>query len=374
MSAQLTDRRAAERLALLDRALDAVDMLLRSVARQGLQRLTESSEAEIRATGQRARFGGLIRLERQLEGLATLAERYRSRDPLFRTGQFATALNRAWLLAQAIRAHRQAGREPDVSLLGELRRSYLPVAGALDVVAIAAIGWVTDSDFVGITVHFATEEGLLQASNAKPCMYFGRDPSRLLWQPLSEHVPIAVADLAHGAFALHEARVSADGRLSIHRDLRIEPAPPRGRLAYSGVEVGGWGAIVERLRAGAVDPLGGADATMVFVEPHGWGPVSVDDTTARLRQPLTDGSGARMWIDIPLAAHTSLLVDNLRALRSPNAPRPDGLVGRATVAAGELRFEPHTAVFFDAVELRDRRKRRVHEVHLGLERLPGAER
>ena len=353
----------------MDASVEAVERLLLSLARQGLQRLTESSEAEIRATAQRARFGGLIRVERQLEALATVAGRYRVRDPLFRTSQLASTLNRAWLLTRAVRRLRDAGVTPGVEILGELRRTYVEVEQPLEVRALSAAGWVTDSDFVGITVTVRAGEELLQIVNAKPTMYFGEQPERLLWQPLTAQVPHAIGELAHGAWTLTGARRSADGRLSLHQGLRVEPAPDQGRAAYAGIEAATWASIVDRLRESTVDPVGAGASALVYVEPRRWGPVTVDDTAAQLRQPLWDPTGARLWLQLPLASHTRLWVDNLQALARGDAPRPNAIVGEARIAGGELQLAPQTAVYFDAVELRGRPPRRVHEVHLGLESL-----
>ena len=55
-------KRELDKLARMDRALDAVDGLLRRLARQGLQRMSRGSTAELRALSQTAHNAGLVRI------------------------------------------------------------------------------------------------------------------------------------------------------------------------------------------------------------------------------------------------------------------------------------------------------------------------
>lgn len=349
--------------------LERVEALILTLGRQGLQRMTRSSLTEIRSVAQTAHTSGLIRIERELEALATHVARYLDADPLFRLQDYAEALNRVWLWGRATRARVATGAALDVALLGEARRTYVDVPGPLVVHPVAAVGWVTETDFVGITVYLARGDELLQASVVRPVMAFGRDPRRLMFQPMSESLSISVLDLAHTSLTLHGAKRSVDGRLSIHRELVLDAAPEPGEAVLAPWRVEDWFGVLERIRVAEVTPWRGTGGVPVYVEPTGWGHWEIDDKRARARLALLDATGAMLWVTVRLAPEHNLLVDNLQALAHDDHLRPHGLFGRATVEDGELRFQPWSGVWRDPLTLRMRVERRVHQVHLSLESL-----
>ena len=65
-------------------------------------------------------------------------------------------------------------------------------------------------------------------------------------------------DLAHGAWRWKDAKRSPDGRLSLHADLLLSPAPWRGAEGYAELAARDWGALVDRLRLEEVHPVRGA--------------------------------------------------------------------------------------------------------------------
>lgn len=373
-------------------AFDRIDRLLLRLAQQGLQRMSRSSADELKALEQLAHNAALISIERQIETLGTLVERYLDKDPLFKTDEYMATINRVWLLTSMARKRHAAGQTPDqmIDLLGEARRSYEDISDNLVVQPLGASGWVTDTDFVGITIYFFVKDKpgvIYQASNCKPCAYFGRDPRRLLHESTSEHLSYSIFDMAHGAYEFKRAKVSSDGRMSLHKELIVTKAPYIGARAYQAIAVRSWVELVERLRASELHPVGGAGSALVYVEPTLYGDLVIDEKNARATAELADERAAIMQLEVPLREENNLLVDNLERLlgsrttgtSGPSGGRrrkvppaqgkklkaPDALFGRATVSEGKLKFFPMTALFNGSLTYRH--DRRVNELHLTLE-------
>lgn len=356
-------KRERDKLQRMAAAFDRLDRTFLDLGRQGLQRLSRPVLDQLLAAEQVAQHAGLVKVQRELAALGTHARRYLDRDPVFRSAAWLATLNRAWELTRQAREAWSPDIHPDAlgPVIGVARRRYELVERRVEVQAVGATGWVTDSDFVGLTVwlhELATGE-IYQASAARPAAYFGSDPRRLLYGEISDHHAISMLDLAHGAWSLEGAKVSADGRLSMHRELRLRPGPWAGSAAYAGLRAVDWLQLVDRLILGESD-LG-------YIEPVDVSRVVVDDTHAVASCRMTDRNGAVLRVRVRLAAHNNNLVDSLKRLTSDRAVRPDGWFGRAWVTAGELCFEPYTALFHTPVQLDLRGKREVHGFHLALE-------
>lgn len=367
-------KRTVEQLHRMAEALDAVDALLHRLGLQGLQRMSRASVDELGALAKTAHNAGLITVERELNRLVTLLERALDRDPLFEMGGWQGAINRIWLLSRQVRRRFEGGALPEdmLDLIGAARRSYAPVDGPLDLQALGADGWVSDTGFVGVTVHYVAEGGALyQAVAARPTMHFGDDPVRLMRWPAHDALEESLGELSHGAWRFDGARVSADGRLSIHKELRLSPAPYVGGRAYDAVRAADWRAALDRLRSAG-------DAAHVYVEPAAVGPVQTDHTRGRARCVARDAAGARLHVDVPLRRENNLLVDNLERMYGPHrdgaAPRCDGLYGRLDLTDDGLRLSPITGVWVQPLRLARRRRPAHHTVHLSLESLEGARR
>ena len=362
------NKRERDKLARMGRAFERVDQLLMDLTHQGLQRLSRPVENQLLAVEQMVHHAGLVRLERELATLGTHARRYLDRDPLFDPIAWLGSIHRAWRLNTAARE----AWSPDADLgamtpiIGAARRAYLPLEHPLAVQAIAASGWVTESDFVGITVWLKApnEPELYQASAARPCAWFGNDPRRLLFGDLSDHHDLTLLDLAHGAWVFDNARSSADGRLSLHRALVIHPGPWEGAAAYADLTVTDWQALVERLRDAAV---GQERPSLVHLKPVSVSRLVIDDTHARATARMEDATGAWLEVEIPLDEQNNLWVDNLQRLTTDPSLTPDGWVGRAWVSDGTLKFLPYTALYREPVALDLRGRREVNTLHLSLE-------
>lgn len=375
-------KRVRDQIDRLDAALPAIDALLLRLGVQGLQRASRSTADELLALKQTAHNAGLITVERQLDALATYVGRYLARDPLFALDDYRGALNRAWLLTRAATRLRGEGRLPAdlLDVIGEARRSYEPVEGPLDVQALGAHGWVSDTGFVGVTVHVhAPGHGVLELSTARPTMHFGDDPARLYHFEAAGDSGLTLRDLAHGAWRLDGARLSRDGRLGLHAGLSIRPTAWLGARAYADLHAADWSTLLERLRAAAAHPVGARDAVLACVEPAALHPLLTDPKRARVRTELPDRRGARLVVQVPLRRENNLLVDNLERIfgsaegRVRTAPPPQGLFGRVSVAGDEMLFLPLTAIFDAGLRLGGRGGAgRVNEVHLSLESLQGA--
>jgi hypothetical protein len=235
---------------------------------------------------------------------------------------------------------------------------------------------VSDTDFVGVTIYFYVDgkDEIYQASNCKPCMYFGRDPRQLLNQSISDYVTFSISEMAHGAFKLERAKVSRDGRLSLHKDLKVSKAPYLGIRAYRALAARSWVELVDRLRSGELHPVGGAEAALVLVEPEAYSKVAIDEKNARATAELADARGAKMLLEVPLRPENNFLVDNLEVILNPkNRLIPSALFGRAWLAEGRLKIFPYTAIYGGAAIDDTREERRgavaagVNELHLALE-------
>lgn len=353
-----------------ERLADAVELseqVLSRLGRQGLTRLSRAAVVELRALVQTAHNGGLVKLERTFEGLATTVEHYLDRDPNFRPERYVDRLNRAWLLLEVARRVHEAGGDPSdhPEALGEYRRTYVPLEAPLTVQALGASGWVTDSGFVGITVHLRGGERTYQLSNARPVDYFGSDPQRLLRMPLSEYLSTTIQDLAHGAFTLHRAKLAWDGRISVGAELDVRPAAWSGAV-YDDCTARSWREAAELLRS-QLTPLEGAPSRLVLLTPQRWSGFVIDEKRSLATLTLRDAADVALAVEVPLRPENNLLIDNLQQLVRMPSLRPPALYGRLRVEGG-LRFEPLTAVYGEQRTLQDRgSSHSVNEVHLALE-------
>lgn len=372
-------KRLVDQLGRMADAFDAIDELLHRLGVQGLQRMSAASADELAALGQTAHNAGLYAIERELTRLSTLVQRALGRDPLFEMAAYQATINRVWLINRRARARFAEGTLPeDMSdLIGVARRSYTPIDEPLELQALGADGWVSDTGFLGLTIHYAAADGrLFQAVAARPTMHFGTDPTRMLYWPAHDALEQTLGDLSHGAWRFDGAKASADARLSLHQDLRIRPAPYVGGRAYAALHAADWRAVVERLRAADVHPVGGGEAPLVYVEPAAVGPVEADVKRGRARAVARDEAGAQLDIEVPLRRENNLLVDNLERMYGPRrgeaAPPCDGLLGRVRVADDRVLLAPISGVWSRPLKLSRRGRPAHHTVHLSLESLEGA--
>ena len=369
------ERSADPKLDRMTPALERIDRAIYALGQQGLQRATSATVRELRAVAQTAHHARLIRLERELESLATLVRRYLDRDPSFRPASFVACASRIWLLQRETRMRLvdAISLEDMEPVAGVPRRRYDAVRGALDVVCVGAAGWVTDSGFVGITAHLYDRAGkrFVQAAMVRPDSLVGRNPGRLLSSGISDVTPVTVQELCHGAWTLDNVRLSFDGRLSLHAHLSLVEGPNPGRAGLSPLAVPSAGAILDRLAERALHPVTGVGRRLVLIEPVRVGAVEIDRTHARATTRVSDGDGAVMGVSVPLRPENDVLIDNLERLSGAWAP--DGLVVEATLAGRALVVSPLSAVYAEPVTL-GRRISSTHLVHLSLEDLSKAKR
>jgi len=372
------DKRTADTLARMVAAVRQLDELLQELGRQGLQRATRSTCTELEAAAQVAHHARLTLVERELLGLRTLVERYLARDPLFRTDQLVDRIGRLSLRIDAVRDRLEAGALPAdlVDIVGAPRRTYEPLTQALPIHPLGMTGWLTDSDFVGVTVtcHAPTLGRTVMVSAARPTHYFGSDPSRLAWQPISDGITQSLRELAHGSWNVEGARLSADGRLSLGSDTYLVPAASVGAAAYADYAAADLLEVLGRLASEGADPLAPWQPPWVYLEPAHLGRRTIDDTRSEARVPLVDRRGLGADLVVPLRPERKLRVKCLDALGDPRH-RPDALVATARLAGDALVLEPITAVFHEPVQLKvGRRTLSTHSVHLDLEDLTQVQR
>lgn len=353
-----------ERRERLSHAAQLVDDVVFRLARQGLVRASPGTVTELQALAQTAHTAGMIDCERAITALATLVGHHLGRDPNFREPRYARRLLEVRALAERARGALDAAVDPRdaTELLGVARRSYAEVEGVLHVQAVAAVGWVTDSDFVGATVHLRSGETAYTISTARPVGPFGNDPRRLYRQFAAESLDHTVQQLAHGAHVFEHAKVSHDRRLSLHSNLVVRSAPFSGAI-WRSLTVGSWSEALDRLQAGG-------DRVELLITDLRWGPCLVDEQRSVAEVDLTDARAAVARVVVPLRPENNLLVDNLTTLGRRADRRPMGVFGPVWATPAGIRFTPWTAVYAAPVELRiGRRSLAVDEVHLGLEDL-----
>lgn len=367
-------KRVVDLMARMRDAFDKIDALLLRLGVQGVQRLSRASVDELGALKQTAAAAGLIYISRELETLATLTTRYLDRDPTFGMGDFVGAVNRIWLLNRAARARFESGDLPEamLDLNGRARRSFEILTRPIDVQTLGAFGWVTDSGYLGVTLHCQTvtpegtqAHGLVQLSVARPTMHFGTDPEMLYGFELNEALSQTPRDMAHGAHQLRQAKISTDNRLSMHAGLQIGPAAWRGASAYADHRVTDWRQIVDRIRAADASPVKRTDGVLILAEAESLSAIVQDRTRAVATANLRDARGAALTVHVPMRTEHNTLIDNLEHLA--RTPKPHSLFGRAWVEDDALRFTPYTAVYA-APQAIQRFGRKVHTVHLSLER------
>ncbi|MCB9523177.1 MAG: hypothetical protein H6702_07315 [Myxococcales bacterium] len=378
------ERKAAVQRALLADALGAVGAALADLLGQGALRATPAGVSELQALAQQCHAAGAIHLSRAVEGLATQLKRVVERDPLASLSAWATALNRAWAQHRALAAAAPADADLEAlaPLLGEARRRYDAVDGALTVQCLYAWGWVTDAGFMGVTFRLACAERPepLTVSLARPTLHFGDEPARLWAWPLHDALPQTGKDLGHGAWRVDQAKLSADGRLSLHGELGLTPAPWQGAQAWQPLRCAGFAEVLDRLAEQAADLAGdGAGGAVVWIEPAAVGPLTEDRTRGHSTLTLTDGAGAEAQVVVPMAPWHRPVVENLTLLargtdeRGRPLPMPRGWIARATVAGDRLVLMPYTVLFDAPIELGGRGARTyTHQLHLSLEELSRA--
>jgi hypothetical protein len=350
-------------------ALERVGDWWEGLHRRGLQGLDPRAPDELLALSQWCHTAGLVNLEREVDQVATLARRYAERDPLFPPTGWLQATSRVWWAVRRLQSALSRGDVDAVDgMAGEARREYKLLADELVVQAVGASGWVSDSGFVGVTVYLSSAKGLVQASIVRPSSFFGDDPKTLLSQPLAEGQAVSLRDLAHGAWVMGNVKISADHRLSLHRELGLGPIPGAGSRALTELALPGFRAALGKLRAAGLDE--GAEPLALWLWPLRMGIPVVDEIHARVRVPFVDAAGAQVEVDVLMRPENNLLLDNLDRIGKGEAPAPDGWFGRVWVAGGRLRFQPITALYRVPLQMK-RGKKEVHEVHLTLESLEG---
>jgi len=364
------------KIARIPPALDQVEAFLQRLADQGWQRVTPVTLREVRTMVQVAQHARLVRIQRELAKLETQLERYLQRDPSFSPHGLLGTVNRIWLLDRATRrALPDADNVADLEgIAGTPRRTYHPQDGMLDVVAVGARGWVTDSGYVGVTAYLWQRDGArwLEATMARPERMFGPDPKRFLRMPLSDATPITLQEFCHGAWTLDDVRLSPDRRLSLHRELVVVPTAIAARQGLATVAVPDLAAIVDRLEAEPSGPLDEAPRALVYLEGVRVERPTVDDTRALVRSAILDRHGQRLSVTVPLRAEYDVLVDNLEQCSTP-AWTPDGLLAEAALGRDAIALSPISAVFARPVTL-GRRVASTHLVHLTMEPLKRARR
>jgi hypothetical protein len=372
------DKRTRDTLARMRAATDHLDRLLLELGRQGLQRLSQASLPELQAAAQLAHHARLTTLERELNSLQTLTERYLARDPLFSTDAWLDRLGRLSLRLDALRQRLDEGAVPEdlVDLVGAPRRTYTPLDAPITLHPIGMSGWVTDSDFVGVTATFHSPDvdGPVMLSVTRPVHYFGTDPARLAWQSVSDSITRSLRELAHGAWSVEGARISHDGRLSLAGEAFVVPAASTGSRALAPFACRDAIEVLDRIDTESADPLVTPSPPWVYLELAHYGPCVHDDTHATATVLARDARGLPVTLSVRMAPHERQLGRSMEQLSVPER-RPDGLVGRAYASADALVLRPVTAVFHEPVVQRvGRRTLRSHLVHLSLEDLGRVER
>ncbi len=316
----------------------------------GLGRLGDTVPAELEALRQVAHHAGLIRAEREIEALSTVVDRWTRRDPLFRPDAWLSGLSRVFSLLVAARRVEGASEEIVRAVLGEVRRTYHPVKGALVVTALGAHGWVTDSGFVGVTVALSAETLVILVSNTRPTLAM-TSPQGLWNLPLSEGTGLSPADLATGAWRLENARVSDDGRLSMAAGLVVTRLPPPGLSAWEPYRVAVWTDLVDRL-TGPPDPLASSAAVFVLLEPTDVSEPVSDEVRNQVVVRLCDSVGAEVRVVVTVRPETAILRENLAWVAANPHRRPIGWFGRCDVDAHGIRLDVWTLLFDGAVRTR----------------------
>ena len=277
---------------------EAVTGLLEELVTLGLCRLPASAEGRLRTLGTAAHGVDLPRLERELTGLAEVVRLVRARHAGGDTAALLTRAARTYALAHALAA-------PTAALVGVHRSSYLPVAGAVELIGLGAARWRTGSGYHGLTVYFwqpgeAGSSGRWTSwTDARPVDTRGFDPAGRFGSDPPWAGAASPRDAARKRWRVTGLHRNAEGRVSARDGTRGSSAGKAETADGPRVErFADLNQIRERLAGvGLSSDTGPLDA-LALVRPTAWGPPVHDAVTQRASRELVDADGDTLTLSV----------------------------------------------------------------------------
>lgn len=318
--------------------------LVSSIAASGIAHPSTRIVDRLRTTGVAAEAARFPRLGRLLSGIAKDAQQQIDRDVGADPARMMQRMITAGALADAGSRPQNAGN-PD--LFGRSRSAYHP-AGDLQLCGLGAWGWRTASGFEGLTAMF-WEQGRQRLLTVSSTRGEGQDRTFSIAAAYQSGVGWSggksVEALCRTQFTLKDARLNADGRLSVSESCRVEPDQPTDpqQIDFGDIMVRKWADLTPVLRKS--QPIGlrlpDPRSACVVVQPKHWGKRWFDELHQAFVWQLHDESGAALDIRVPWTDVDESSVAFLESLKEAR-DCPVAVLGRLQVDGQELSVYPYS--------------------------------
>ena len=280
-----------------DGVREAAITLLEELVTLGLCRLPASAEGRLRTLGTAAHGVDLPRLERELTGLAEVVRLVRARHAGGDTAALLAGAARTYALAHALAT-------PASALVGVHRSSYLPVAGAVELIGFGAARWQTGSGHHGLTVYFWQPEAAgggrwTSWTDARPVDTRGFDPAGRFGSDPPWSGAASPRDAAAKRWRVTGLHRNAAGRISARdgsRGSSIGSADPADGPRVE--RFADLAPIRERLAGVGLSADTGPLDALALVRPAAWGPPVHDAVTQRASRTLADADGGTLTLSV----------------------------------------------------------------------------
>lgn len=316
--------------------------VLLEVCETGWSHVSGIMPAQLRALGMSARVESFPRLAGLLRILAGTAESLAKRD--FASDELQ-AIKLAVRIHALIHALEEANGDALADLRGRARRTFNGAA-ALELLPLGAHWWQQRSGARGLTISFWDHgnKSVLQAVLARRDANdpgFGRAgawSSHALWPGAG-----SAAMLAEGALVLHQARMSADGRIGIGGETRAQLASPwradDERWMAAGFD--DWRDLAAAVRGGA--GLRGEDVECMLLRPFALESPRLDEIRQTLSWSVRDRNGMALVLRVQCETWHQARIENLEAW-AVSGHAIKGIVARLERGMHCATLEPLTIV------------------------------
>jgi hypothetical protein len=318
----------------------------------GTSRLSASTAQRLRTLAVSAHGVDLPRLERSLNALADDVSLVLKRDARASSAAVLAGAARAAALVAAL-------ARPTPAVVGEHRSTYLPVAGSMELVGLAAARWRTRSGYHGLTVYFwePAAKRWTGWTDARPVGAPGFDPVRRFDEDGPWPGASGPRHAAMTRWRVAGAHRNAAGRLAARANTRGVPAgrasPADGPLL---TDFAALDAVAEQAFApGLADRR--EHANLVLLGPAAWADATYDPVRQEVTRFVSDAGGRAVPL---LLRHAEETEHALTTLQHADAATLRAVLGFLRVGPAGLHVEPVT-LWCDA-----------KPIHLTLDGVPAA--
>ena len=293
-----------------------------------------------------SRADSLPRLSALLRTIAARVRAKREHDFSLDLEAYLALVAEAYALARALRAGPEEPPDPGrlAALKGQVRQDYQPV-GRLTLYGMGARRWRTAAGARGVTGYFyAPEQGRwYSAGLARAHGHDAGFSPRRAYEQESLWGAGGLSKLCRSKLVLQRAAASADGRLSLSKEVSASTSP----WPFRKQEVEGWplafqdwgrleAELRERFAPGLSRPRRGPQPFVLL--PAAAGSASFDDKAQEVIWPLRDAQGRWLGLTLGHSEEDAAVVTNFEA--ALRAGRPWAVAALATAGRGRFVLEP----------------------------------